>query len=269
MTAIFRTAANVVAVCCIAVAQFSAAASADRSDAAIEQYMRQLARSLEVDVQDVLDQIDGTGRQLLALRSYLRMRGSLASRWSWSQAEIAAYEQSAQYRDMMVEIGRITAQFERSNPGFTLYANSDVRSLDEQIEKWNSNPAVGAVADQLLAAARQQLAQSTNSSATVRRTQFREFLIAWQPQAAAPLAAPGLSLHGRGRALDFQVQQGDRIVAGTDTATIAAVWIGQGWAQKLAAAIDAASGRFQGPLQQPNEPWHYEYRPPTDRPDAL
>lgn len=227
----------------------------------IEEDMRQLARPLDVDVQRVLDQIDGTGRQLLALRSYIRARNSLAARWSWSKAEIAAYEKSAQYRDMMVEIGRITAQFEKSNPGFTLYANSDVRSLDEQIEKWNSNTAVGAIAEQLIAAAREQLARSVDSSASARRAQLREFLIAWQPRTPAPLAAPGLSLHGRGRALDFQVQQGDRIVAGTDTSTIANVWIGQRWAQKVAAAIGAASSRFRGPLTQPNEPWHFEYAP--------
>lgn len=40
----------------------------------------------------------------------------------------------------MAEIDKITAQFEQSNPGFTLYANSEVRSLDDQIGKWNSNP---------------------------------------------------------------------------------------------------------------------------------
>ena len=255
-----KAAFRVAALCCIAVAACGTATS-DRSASTIDKYAQQLARPLDAGVQQTLEQIEGRGRQLLALRAYLRAKDSLAARWSWSQAEIDAYRQSTQYQDMMAEIGRITAQFEKSNPGFTLYANSDVRSLDEQIAKWNSNAAVGAIADQLLAAAGEQLKESAKSSAAVRQTEFREFLLAWQPQARAPLAAPGLSLHGRGRALDFQVQQGNRIVAGTDMGTIADVWIGQGWAHKLAAAITAASSKFKGPLSQPDEPWHFEYIP--------
>lgn len=227
----------------------------------MEKYLRQLAQPLDVNVQHTLDRIHGAARQLLALRSYLRARSSLAARWSWSETEIAAYKGSQQYRDMMAEIGKVTARFEQSNPGFTLYANSEVRSLDDQIGKWNSNATVGEIADQLLPAAREQLTQSSKLSASARRARLHEFLLAWQPETPTPLAAPGLSLHGRGRALDFQVQQGNRIVAGTDITTIASVWVGQGWAQKLTAAIDTASSKFRGPLTLPNEPWHFEYQP--------
>jgi hypothetical protein len=39
------------------------------------------------------------------------------------------------------------------------------------------------------------------------------------------------------------------------------VWEGQGWARRLAAAM--RDTRFVGPLQSPNEPWHYEYLPRT------
>jgi hypothetical protein len=84
-------------------------------------------------------------------------------------------------------------------------------------------------------------------------------LIDWPASAALPLAAPGLSLHGQSKALDFQVRAGDRLIAGPDTATVARVWEGQGWASKLAAAINASSKRFKGPLATPNEPWHFEY----------
>lgn len=273
MKAVLRVAASVVAACCLALAltlaQACVAAEAESSDRVIEQHTRQLARPLAVDAQHTLDRIQGTGRQLLALRSYLRASNSLASRWSWSEAEIASYRASQQYQDVRAEIAKITTLFERSNPGFTLYANSEVRSLDDQIGKWNSNAAVGEIADQLLLAARahlaarlpDQLPPSAKSSAAARRARFREFLLAWQPGAPAPLAAPGLSLHGRGRALDFQVQQGNRIVAATDMNTVASVWVGQGWAQRLAAAIDSASGKLRGPLTMPNEPWHFEYEP--------
>jgi hypothetical protein len=37
------------------------------------------------------------------------------------------------------------------------------------------------------------------------------------------------------------------------------VWEGQGWARRLAAVM--RDTRFVGPLQSPNEPWHYEYVP--------
>ena len=93
-----------------------------------------------------------------------------------------------------------------------------------------------------------------------RRVRFADFLRAWRPvPAAAPLAAPGLSLHGRSRAIDFQIVQNGRIIAPTEVAKVRSVWEGQGWASKLAAAM--RDTRFVGPLQSPNEPWHYEYAP--------
>ena len=81
------------------------------------------------------------------------------------------------------------------------------------------------------------------------------------PLYAPTLAAPGLSRHGRMQAVDFQVKQGDRTVAGPSYAQVAPVWEGQGWSQRLARAVHATSDRFTGPLATPNEPWHYEYEP--------
>ena len=79
------------------------------------------------------------------------------------------------------------------------------------------------------------------------------------PSTAIPLAAPGLSLHGQARAIDFQVMQHDRIVAGPEVATVTTVWSEQGWSRKLHDAVQGT--RFKGPLAMPNEPWHYEYQP--------
>jgi hypothetical protein len=74
--------------------------------------------------------------------------------------------------------------------------------------------------------------------------------------------APGLSLHGRGRAYDFQIlDEAGRTVADTSTSTVAAVWEDHGWAEKLSQAVHSASNKFTGPLENPNEPWHYEYQP--------
>ena len=34
-----------------------------------------------------------------------------------------------------------------------------------------------------------------------------------------------------------------------------------GWKAKLQRAIDEANAGFVGPLKNPNEPWHYDFRP--------
>ena len=61
------------------------------------------------------------------------------------------------------------------------------------------------------------------------------------------------------RAYDFIIWQGDKIIAGSDAASIRNQWVGGGWGAKLRSIIYAASSRFDGPLQSPNEPWHYTY----------
>jgi hypothetical protein len=93
---------------------------------------------------------------------------------------------------------------------------------------------------------------------------FANFLREWRPTpTAAPLAVPGLSLHGRSRAIDFQIVQNGRIIAPTEVSKVRSVWEQQGWTRKLAAAMHGA--RFVGPLQSPSEPWHYEYVPRAAR----
>lgn len=260
-----RIVGALVSVLCVAGVNAAPMANAERagcskaSASAIESHIAALARMPRADVQDAIRRIDGTDRKLLALRSYLRARDSLATRWSWTQSEIDAYLQSDRYRDMVAEIERIKAHFAAANPGYTLYANTDVRSLDLQIQRWNENTTVGTVAQDLYRAACGQLASSRKARAS--KSRFRDFLARWTPERPAPLAAPGLSLHGRARAIDFQVQKGDEVVAWPDTSTIQSAWIDAGWAGRLKASIAAVSSRFDGPLTMPNEPWHFEYRP--------
>ena len=90
---------------------------------------------------------------------------------------------------------------------------------------------------------------------------FRMFLDTWRASRWPTVMAPGLSMHGQGRAYDFQIldKHGDT-VADTDTSRIGSIWDGQGWTEKLSHAVHAASGKFVGPLLKPYEPWHYEYR---------
>jgi hypothetical protein len=209
-----------------------------------------------------LQRIDSKPRQLLAVRAYLRAGQQLSSRWSWSAEEIRSYEASQEYRDLLAEIAAVRTRFEAANPGYSLYATTTARGLDLQLQRWNSNKSVGVIAGRLQEAAERELAQSTypahpDARATLR---FADFLRAWRPvPAAAPLAAPGLSLHGRSRAVDFQITQDGRIIAPTEVAKVRSVWQGQGWASRLAAVM--RDTRFVGPLQSPNEPWHYEYVP--------
>lgn len=230
--------------------------------ASVQEYLLAVAHDLPPVATQTLQRVDGTPRQLLAVRGYLRAGKHLSSRWSWSADEIRAYEASQEYRDLLAEIASARARFEAQNPGYSLYANTSARSLDLQLQRWNSNKSVGVIADRLHEAVVRELAarvypEHPDAKATLR---FAEFLRAWRPApAAAPLAAPGLSLHGRSRAIDFQIVQNERIIAPTEVAKLRSVWERQGWAGKLATVMRGT--RFVGPLQSPNEPWHYEYAP--------
>jgi len=226
-------------------------------------YVTSIGAQLDPRVGETLAQLDGTGRQLLALRSYLRSASHLAERWSWTQEQIEAFEGSPEQRELQQQIDRVRTAFVAANPGFELYVNSQVRSLEVQIAHWNSNDSVKAAAEEILAAA-QALMASPGVPAD-RPEQAREaleaFLSGHRPVPAPTIAAPGLSLHGQMRAIDFQVHQAGRVVAGPSSATIATDWTAAGWAAKLDAAVRAASDRFVGPQASPPAPWHYTYLP--------
>jgi hypothetical protein len=213
-----------------------------------------------------LVRIDGLGRQLLATRSYLRAGATLGERWSWSQAQIDRYEGSALQRALEAEIARVRAAFDAENPGYTLWVNPQVRSVELQVERWNENPTVAAAADAMLAAIRREVAapEAPRPGSAAAREWFSGRLRSAVPSPTPPLAAPGLSRHGRMQAVDFQVKQGERIVAGASQADIGPVWEAQGWCERLVRAVRLTSARFAGPLVTPNEPWHYEFEAPAD-----
>lgn len=232
------------------------------ASASADEYLLAITHDLPADARDALQHIADKPRQLLAGRAYLRAGQEIHSRWSWSSQEIHRYETSREYRDLLAEIDTVRGRFEAANPGYSLYANTTSRSLELQLQRWNSNKSVGVIAAQLQKAAERELARNTypahpDAKATLR---FADFLRAWRPvPAAAPLAAPGLSLHGRARAIDFQITQNGRIIAPTEVAKARSVWERRGWANRL--AMVTRDTRFVGPLQSPNEPWHYEYLP--------
>jgi hypothetical protein len=252
----------VIALCAAALS--ATAAPAPRTPASADSCLDAVAQRLPAQARHALSQIEGTPRRLLAARGYLRAGEGLVARWSWSQQQVDAYEASDEYRLLLAEIASVTARFEARNPGYSLYANTETRSLDVQIQRWNENAAVGHVAQELQQAASRELAGYPAGPAAAAAVRFAEFLHDWPPPASIPLASPGLSLHGQSRAIDFQVMRAGEVIAPTQIASVASVWTAQGWTQKLKEAV--AGSRFVGPLQVPDEPWHYEYQSPSGDP---
>lgn len=242
---------------------FSLAATAVRADDDVAARLAAIRAELDPRAAAALERIPDLDRRLLAARAYLRAGAGLAARWSWTDAEIAAYAGSAEQARLDADLALVRREFERSNPGYTLYVNPDVRSLELQLERWNCNESVALAGAALHANVRTALAGSAfprgdgPASSRALRSLLKDAVLEVPPN----LAAPGLSLHGRMGAVDFQVQRGHEIVAGTESSEISATWEAQGWARRLEAAVHAATDRFKGPLRQPHEPWHYDYAP--------
>ena len=229
----------------------------------LSSYVTSIGAHLDPRVAQTMARLDGTGRQLLALRSYLRSAPHLAERWSWTKEQIDAFEGSPEQLNLQREIDRVRTAFVAANPGFDLYVNSQVRSLDLQIEHWNSNESVKAAADEILVAAQALIASPGFPADHLEqaRQALETFLAGHRPVPTPTIAAPGFSLHGQMRAIDFQVHQGGRVIAGPSTAAIATDWTAAGWAARLDAAVREASNRFAGPQASPPAPWHYTYLP--------
>mgnify|MGYP000867449004 CR=1 FL=1 len=208
---------------------------------------------------EALSQIPDQGRRLLALRSYLRYGPKIADRWSWTAAEVKAFEASPEFRALTAEIDAVKAHFKAANPGYEIYVHATVRSLDEQVAKWNANGSVGTGGAEILAAFTAKFPAAAADPATEK--QVAAWLRGFMPAKRANLAAPGLTLHGRASAIDFQVMKNGSIYAGADTGKVDGIWRAEGWDQKLKASITAAGPSFSGPLANPDEPWHYDYSP--------
>ena len=229
----------------------------------VDEYLAALRPGLDSRVIETLAAIDGTGRQLLAVRAYVRSASQLEERWSWTDAQIAAYAGSPEKLRLDAALARVRCSFESANPGHTLFVNENIRSLDEQIDKWNRSETVKRAADHMLETIRAEVAAPAfpRVNSPEGMSAFRNLLVTFKPVPTPSLAAPGLSLHGRMRAVDFQIMAGNRLVAGTDVSSVTEAWETSGWKAKLQTAVNEANAGFVGPLKNPNEPWHYEFRP--------
>jgi hypothetical protein len=237
----------------------------------VEQHLAALHADFDAPVAAALDAIDGTGRRLLAARSYLRSAAHLAERWSWTEAQIEAYAGSPEQVRLDAAIARVRCEFEVANPGYTLFVNPVIRSLDVQIEHWNHNDSVTRAAEGMLGdvSAAVAAAKFPKAGTPVGKAAFQRLLAGHEPQPKPTIAAPGLSLHGRMQAVDFQVKAGERIVAGPEVASIDESWEATRWKLNLQAAVESADVGFRGPLQDPYEPWHYDFQPEPDRAFAV
>jgi hypothetical protein len=223
--------------------------------ASLETVMTQLAPPPSAEA---LVAIGDPGRKLLALRSYLRAGADLSKRWSWTAEEIKAFEGTPEQKALLAEIDAVKAHFKAANPGYEIYVHGTTRSLDEQIAKWNANDSVGAAAAEMLAAYQTAFGEA---AAAPDPKKLAQWIRSYQPPKRANLAAPGMTLHGRASAIDFQVMKDGRIHAGANTKEVESVWRAEGWDQKLKASMTAAGPSFVGPLANPDEPWHYDYVP--------
>jgi hypothetical protein len=231
------------------------------AQASLEQRLEALQPDLDPRAAAVLGKIEGTERRLLAARSYLRSASVLEARWSWDAAEAESFAQSPGQAALDAAIVQVQCEFQRRNPGHSLFVNPEFRTLEKQVERWNSNESVGHAAANFAAALRTHSAPFAAPSTAQGREEFRRLVSDTRPVPTPPLAAPGLSRHGRMGAIDFQVMKGDELAAGADSRTTRSVWDESGWTARLRAAVEAAQAGFTGPLQEPYEPWHYEFTP--------
>jgi hypothetical protein len=220
-----------------------------------------LANTLPDYATKALSSIPEPGRKLLAARTYYRSLSVLEQRWSWSEAQIAAYQGSPEQKMLLDDIALIAQQFSNSNPGYSLFTNTQVRSLDKQISSWNNNDSVGAAAASLMSALESDRKVTLSADNTKLAEQLKSWLSAYSPQPRPNLAAPGLSAHGQMHAIDFQISKNGVLIAQANSAEVDTIWRTQGWDVKLRESITATGLDFKGPLTSPDEPWHYSYTP--------
>jgi hypothetical protein len=229
----------------------------------LDRYMNLAAKRLDPRMQGALSHIVDDGRRLLALKYYSRRRGNIDSRWALSSNQIVRHRGSKEHKTAVALVEAIKLRFSTDNPGYHLKVNTDVRSLEKQIEIWNTFASTKSSGEVMLKRAETALANDNAWPEEPTEKDIARFtsLVASTGVRSPTAAVPGLSLHGTGRAFDFIIYKGDEIVAGAVAETVGTVWDKAGWTTKLKEAITAVSPRFDGPLRGPYEPWHYNYMP--------
>jgi hypothetical protein len=226
----------------------------------VQSYIDLTAKALDKRIQSALEKIDGTPRKLLALKYYLG-RKSVKGSWAWTNKEMAAYRRSIDFRLANAEVDKVIALFQRTYPGYQLRTSKLARSLEDQLGLWNKTKSVTVASTNLTKQVVKAMATAAypDTATKASLSKFQTLLKNHSSKPVPTVAVPGLSHHGQLRAYDFIIWQGDKILAGSDGASIRNQWVGGGWGNRLRQVIYTASNKFDGPLQSPNEPWHYTY----------
>ena len=235
----------------------------------LRRYYDSIVGDLPDYVRQTLERIPRFPRRVLAANVYFRRADELRENWSWTSRQVAEYKKSEEYAHMLVEIEKVRREFAERNPGYHLAVNIAARSLETQIRKWNTVSSVGRGAEEFLDSCRAEFADSVYGEIpdTASIARFRAFMQRYEfdDDRVPTVATPGLSKHGQLRAFDFKIMQGRRMIAGATSATIPTRWDEPGWTDRLKEAVAAVSDHFDGPLDAPYEPWHYNYHPDANR----
>jgi hypothetical protein len=180
----------------------------------------------------------------------------VVAQWAWTAEEQQRQLLDGTAKDLYQRASQVQKDFKETNLGYTL-GITPLRSLAKQVKLWNENDTVQSAArklvkDMLLVLSKGEYPDPATGQST---TQFATALRTAQVSPEPSSAAPGLSNHGRGMAVDFVVIRGGKVIADIKSEQIATVWQHGGWEQKLIAAV---GGRLKGPLPKPYEPWHWE-----------
>ena len=243
----------------------SSASPVPFSQELLRRYYDSIVGELPEFVRNTLDGIPNFGRRVLAANVYFRRVDELEGNWSWTSQEVREYKKTKEYAHMLVEIESVRREFRERNPGYYLAVNIAARSLETQVQKWNTVSSVGKSVNEFFDSCRVEFSDSIYGekpdSASINR--FRAFMQRYEfhEERVPTVATPGLSKHGQLRAFDFKVMKGKTMIAGTSSASIPSLWERPGWTEKLSQAVGAVSEHFVGPLDSPYEPWHYNYFP--------
>lgn len=226
----------------------------------------EIVQLLPPHVRKTLQSIPSQSRRLLALSCYLRRIEEIPEGWSWTSQQVSAFKKTSEYKQMLADIDSVRTQFAARNPGYTLSVTIEARSLETQISKWNSVSSVGRAAQEFMDSCAIVLSDSLLFGESIDSNAINTFLqflrsYEFEDGKVPTVAIPGLSKHGQLRAFDFKVMKGRRMIAGAHSATIQSAWESPGWTEKLHQAVRSVSDRFDGPLADPYEPWHYDYWP--------
>ena len=258
--------------------------SKEELEAKLDGYIRLIQHSIvfaKPEVMQALMHIRDKDRYLFAIFRYVRFHHRHPKEfhefWAWDQDEIDDYKKSLEHAQALKAIKQVKRAFsadpEMKQKHYKLVGRPHARSLKEQYDTWNKpkNKGVKAAGQKLRKILLKEMKKAIYPNPpdmTGLHQLHKRLTVDWQPGTlkVQNLAVPGMSPHGRMRAVDFCVKLADgsnTIVANTGGADY---WRKQGYDSALRNAVKQANkalGRtaFKGPLSVPDEPWHYTYIP--------